>query len=98
MGSKRVGLRYCSGCNSRYDRVQLMNRLKDLFPEAEFVPAREKLTAVLTEQQVKILSCKGCAGGPSPSATDAVSRLCQPSDPWAGSNSVLFCFTQFTRL
>ena len=29
-----IGLRYCGGCNSRYDRVALVKRLESFFPEA----------------------------------------------------------------
>ena len=35
----QVGVRYCGGCNPRYDRVALVKRLESFFPEAEFVPA-----------------------------------------------------------
>ena len=36
-----IGLRYCGGCNSRYDRVALVKRLESFFPEATFVGAEE---------------------------------------------------------
>ena len=36
-----IGLRYCGGCNSRYDRVALVKRLESFFPEATFVSARK---------------------------------------------------------
>lgn len=40
MADKRqVGVRYCGGCNSRYDRVALVKRISAFFPEVEFVPA-----------------------------------------------------------
>lgn len=50
MADKRqVGVRYCGGCNPRYDRVALVGRLKGFFPDEEFVPARagEPYPAVL---------------------------------------------------
>lgn len=31
-----IGVRYCGGCNSRYDRVAVVNKLKSLMPEAVF--------------------------------------------------------------
>lgn len=31
-----IGVRYCGGCNPRYDRVALINKFKELFPEADF--------------------------------------------------------------
>lgn len=36
-----IGVRYCGGCNSRYDRVALVQRLKSFFPDESFVPAQE---------------------------------------------------------
>lgn len=40
MGDKKqVGVRYCGGCNPRYDRVALVEKLASLLPQAEFVPA-----------------------------------------------------------
>ena len=45
----QVGVRYCGGCNPRYDRVALVRRIGDFFPEAEFVTAQPgvKYQAVL---------------------------------------------------
>jgi len=34
-----IGLRYCGGCNPRYDRVALTRTLGQFFPEAELVNA-----------------------------------------------------------
>ena len=36
-----MGVRYCGGCNSRYDRVAVVERLKRFFPETEFVSAQD---------------------------------------------------------
>lgn len=35
-----IGLRYCGGCNPRYDRVRLARRLEESLPQLEFEPAR----------------------------------------------------------
>lgn len=40
-GKGAIGVRYCGGCNPRYDRVALVQRLRGFFPEQEFVPAQE---------------------------------------------------------
>lgn len=41
MADKRqVGVRYCGGCNPRYDRRAVVERLKGFFPEVDLVPAR----------------------------------------------------------
>lgn len=37
----KIGLRYCGGCNPRYDRVAVVKRLEEFFPEAEFLVAEE---------------------------------------------------------
>lgn len=35
-----VGVKYCGGCNPRYDRVGLIRRLERGYPGTAFVPAR----------------------------------------------------------
>lgn len=37
---KRIGVRYCGGCNPRYDRVALVKKLASLLPQTELVPAQ----------------------------------------------------------
>ena len=46
---RQIGVRYCGGCNPRYDRVALVKRIGGFFPEAEFVTAQAgvKYPAVL---------------------------------------------------
>lgn len=39
-GRAAVGVRYCGGCNPRYDRVALMKRLQSFFPEETFAAAQ----------------------------------------------------------
>lgn len=36
---KTIAVRYCGGCNPRYDRVNTVRSLEKLFPEYSFVPA-----------------------------------------------------------
>ncbi|MBW4827416.1 MAG: hypothetical protein KZY61_07465 [Clostridiaceae bacterium] len=31
-----IGIKYCGGCNSRYDRVKLVNDIKNCFKDYEF--------------------------------------------------------------
>lgn len=41
MDSKaNIGVRYCGGCNPRYDRVALVRRLESLLPGMALIPAR----------------------------------------------------------
>lgn len=35
----QIGVRYCGGCNPRFDRVALVKRLASFFPQADFPPA-----------------------------------------------------------
>ena len=35
-----IGVRYCGGCNNRYDRVAVIRRLETLVPDVEFVTAQ----------------------------------------------------------
>ena len=37
----QIGVRYCGGCNPRYDRVSLVKRLQASLPDLEFVPAED---------------------------------------------------------
>lgn len=54
-GRVQIGVRYCGGCNARYDRVALVKRLEGLFPEQDFVPAQPG-----TPYPAVVVSC-GCA-------------------------------------
>lgn len=40
---RQVGVRYCGGCNPRYDRVAAARWLAEQCPQADFVPARPGL-------------------------------------------------------
>ena len=44
-----VGVRYCGGCNPRYDRVAVVKALETRFPQVAFVPAdsRQILTLLI---------------------------------------------------
>lgn len=39
-GNVRIGVRYCGGCNPRYDRVALVKQVAGCFPGVDFVPAQ----------------------------------------------------------
>lgn len=54
----QIGVRYCGGCNPRYDRVAVVQRLRDLLPEAELLPAAPGQRAALV-----VCGCPAqCAG------------------------------------
>jgi 4-hydroxybutyrate CoA-transferase len=37
----RIAIKYCGGCNPRYDRSDVADRLKNDLPQAQIVPAGE---------------------------------------------------------
>ena len=45
----KIGVRYCGGCNPRYDRVSFVKQLERTFPEILFLPVQQgaSYTAVL---------------------------------------------------
>ncbi len=48
MAERRVvGLRYCGGCNPRYDRVAAVERLRAQLPDLKLCPAAPGQEAVL---------------------------------------------------
>lgn len=59
MGERRpVGVRYCGGCNPRYDRVAAVERLRARLPAVELRPAGPGQRAALV-----VCGCPvGCAG------------------------------------
>ena len=62
MGDKqRIGVRYCGGCNPRYDRVAVVNKLASLLPQAELVPAQ---AGAAYAGALVVCGCPSrCAGG-----------------------------------
>ena len=48
-----VGVRYCGGCNPRYDRVAAVRRLEEQCPNVRFLPAGPG-------QELTLLVC-GCS-------------------------------------
>lgn len=36
----RIGIKYCGGCNPRYDRSAFVSRLKAALPDLDFQPVR----------------------------------------------------------
>ena len=52
---KTVALRYCGGCNPRYDRVALVKRLEGMLPERRFVPAE---TGGVYDAALVVCGCK----------------------------------------
>lgn len=53
-----IGVRYCGGCNPRYDRVEFVNKVKNRFKEdKEFENAQEGVTY---EALMVVGGCQNC--------------------------------------
>ena len=69
-----VGLRYCGGCNPRYDRVAAVGRLRAQLPDVELRPAAPGQPAV-----VRVCGCPArCAG--TAGLDGKLVWLCAPED------------------
>lgn len=56
----QIGIRYCGGCNPRFDRVALVRRLAAWFPQADFQPVK---AGVPYAAAVVVCGCTAqCAG------------------------------------
>ncbi|SDY45814.1 3-hydroxyacyl-ACP dehydratase FabZ [Eubacterium barkeri] len=72
MKSKKiVGIRYCGGCNPRYDRVALIKRLEKKLGDVIFVQEEEK------EDYDFLVLCQGC-----PAQCAPTTGLTVPSSKW----------------
>ena len=73
-----VGLRYCGGCNPRYDRVALVRELEQEFQGIRFLPSEDH-----TWYPVELAVC-GCAVQcAAPKRLEAGQRtiaICSPED------------------
>lgn len=55
----RIGVKYCGGCNPRYDRVAFVKKLENDFPEHRFTSAQEGDADLI----LVVCGCKAaCAG------------------------------------
>lgn len=69
-----IGLRYCGGCNPRYDRVAAVERLRARLPSAELRPAAPGQRAVLV-----VCGCPARCAGTSGLDGELV-WICAPED------------------
>ena len=53
-----VGVRYCGGCNPRYDRAALVHSLEVSFPEVSFEPFRPARPM----REIAYIPLKPCTG------------------------------------
>lgn len=72
-----IGIKYCGGCNPRYDRTREVQKLKKKFPRHTFTYTPEKIVC-----DVCLLVC-GCQTGCADSlglAAKKIKKLCSPND------------------
>lgn len=60
----KIGVKYCGGCNPRYDRVGLVRELESAFGEHRFAPARggEDLILVICGCRAACADHRGLTG------------------------------------
>lgn len=69
-----VGVRYCGGCNPRYDRVAAVERLRARFPNLKFCPAAPGQDLILV-----VCGCTAQCAGTSDLDGELL-FLCRPED------------------
>ena len=84
LDSPVVGLRFCGGCNPRYDRVAAANRLRTQLPNAEFCPAAPGQGLVLV-----VCGCSARCADTSDLSGELL-YLCEPKDFQAVVSSASF--------
>ncbi len=76
-GGPSLGVKYCGGCNPRYDRTAFVRRLETEFPAVSFVPAGEGFSGPL----LVVCGCAArCAGLNGLSACERRFVVCGEGD------------------
>ncbi len=57
MAGERIGIRYCGGCNPRFDRVAFKRQIEARFPDDSFEPAG---TDAAQRAALVICGCPAC--------------------------------------
>jgi len=73
-----IGIKYCGGCNSRYDRTGCVEKLKKKFPPHTYVTAADN-----TECDIWLLVCgcqSACVSGEGLKARKGMMTLCTMKD------------------
>ena len=56
----KIGIKYCGGCNSKYDRIEFVNKIINIYSEINFEPVMEQ---VYYDYILIINGCRcACAG------------------------------------
>lgn len=72
-----VGIKYCGGCNPRYDRVAAARRLEAAFPGLTFTPARP---GAGIDVLLVLCGCTARCADLTGLKADTILYLCAPED------------------
>ena len=53
----RIGIKYCGGCNPRYDRGEYVSALKEAYPQMQWEYAKEEISYDLL---IVVCGCGSC--------------------------------------
>ncbi len=73
----KVGIKYCGGCNPKYNRTEMVNKLINKYPEIDFEPVKEH---VFYDAVLIINGCKRSCAGHQMLDTDKKIFLDSPED------------------
>lgn len=74
----KVGIKFCGGCNSTYDRGKEVEKLKEQFPDIEWVFGNSKMVC---DRWLLICGCfRKCPKTETYAAKEEVVTLCHPKD------------------
>ncbi len=72
----KIGIKYCGGCNSRYDRTKEVSKLKKKFPQHEFTYAAEQTVCDIC---LLVCGCMTACAAPDDTAAKRFEQLCTPA-------------------
>lgn len=72
----KIGIKYCGGCNSRYDRTKEVEKLKKQFPQHEFT---YQVDTAICDICLLVCGCMTACVSPEGLAAKRFEQLCTPA-------------------
>ena len=72
----KIGIKYCGGCNSRYDRTKEVEKLKKQFPQHEFT---YQVDTAICDIFLLVCGCMTACASPEGLAAKRFEQLCTPA-------------------
>lgn len=72
----KIGIKYCGGCNSRYDRTKEVEKLKKQFPQHEFT---YQVDTAICDICLLVCGCMTACASPEGLAAKRFEQLCTPA-------------------